>query len=48
MELTCNTCGALLVACAFCEREDCREALCARDVRLVLRESVPVLHEHGG
>ena len=44
----CGRCGRPLVGCAFCEREDCRDLLCYRCVRIALRQQVAEPHGHGG
>lgn len=37
--LVCTRCGASVECCAFCEREDCNQALCNRCTRLGLGQS---------
>ncbi len=44
----CLRCGAIIEACAFCERDDCREQLCYRCVRVAVRQQVVEPHGHGG
>jgi hypothetical protein len=44
----CTKCGRHTACCAVCERLDCEELLCYRCLRLEIRQSIPVLHEHGG
>ncbi|HZD17197.1 MAG TPA: hypothetical protein VE669_03545 [Actinomycetota bacterium] len=44
----CRVCGRRVEVCALCERVECVEPICHRDVLLALGESVVVLHEHGG
>jgi hypothetical protein len=46
--LTCTRCGATVERCAFCERDECAEAICYRCLRLALGESLAQPHEHGG
>jgi hypothetical protein len=45
---TCGRCGRAIDGCAFCQKEDCRDLLCYRCVRLALRQQVVEPHAHGG
>jgi hypothetical protein len=45
---TCGRCGSRIDGCAFCENDACRDLLCYRCVRLVLRQQVVEPHGHGG
>ena len=47
-EIRCTRCERLIEVCCFCEDPECRRVICSSCLRLALRESVPVLHEHGG
>jgi hypothetical protein len=46
--LVCVHCGRNLEWCSFCDRSDCPEASCLSCLLFDLRESRPLLHEHGG
>ncbi len=46
--LTCTRCGVTVELCAFCEREECPEAICYRCLRMGLGESMAQPHAHGG
>jgi hypothetical protein len=46
--LTCTRCGVVIEVCAFCERAECPEAICARSLRIELGESMAQPHAHGG
>jgi hypothetical protein len=46
--LNCGTCEVTLELCAFCERADCGHTICARCLRIELRESLAHPHAHGG
>ncbi len=45
---SCGQCGAAVERCAFCDEEQCLEALCYRCVRINLGLEVPQPHGHGG
>jgi hypothetical protein len=47
-KLTCSNCDAVLETCAFCEREQCPEAICSRCLRIALGEAMTEPHAHGG
>jgi hypothetical protein len=44
----CRGCDREIEACAFCEADDCGEAICYRCLIVDLRETVPQPHQHGG
>ncbi len=44
----CSRCQIAIEWCAVCEREDCRERLCYRCVRIAFRQEVRQPHGHGG
>lgn len=46
--LTCTRCDAVVELCAFCEREDCRVAICYRCLCEQLGLSLAEPHAHGG
>lgn len=46
--LICTNCGVILEICAFCERDQCPEAICYRCLRIALGESMAEPHVHGG
>jgi hypothetical protein len=46
--LTCRGCGASLVVCECCERDDCSAACCYKCMIYDLKEAMHPLHEHGG
>ncbi len=46
--LVCIRCGVGIELCAFCERDACPEPICAKSLRIELRESMAEPHEHGG
>ncbi len=46
--VSCNQCARAIEECAFCEREECRDALCYRCVRIALAQELPQPHGHGG
>jgi hypothetical protein len=45
--LSCVRCGHQIETCAFCERDECRESLCYRCVRVLLGQELPHPHGHG-
>ena len=47
-EIRCTRCERLIEVCCFCEDPECRRVICFTCLRLAMRESVPLLHEHGG
>jgi len=47
-ELPCAGCEREIDRCAFCDEEDCAEAVCDDCLRLQLGERTPRIHEHGG
>jgi len=46
--LVCVRCGVGIERCAFCERDACPEPICAKSLRVELRESMAERHEQGG
>jgi hypothetical protein len=46
--LTCAGCDKRIECCCFCDRPDCATAVCYPCVAVDLKESMPVLHGHGG
>ena len=44
----CTRCRTAIEECAFCQREECRELLCYRCVRILLGQQVSEPHGHGG
>jgi hypothetical protein len=44
----CARCDKRLEYCCFCDRPDCREAVCYPCLAVDLKESMAVLHDHGG
>jgi hypothetical protein len=45
---SCSRCGVVIDGCAFCERQECRELLCYRCVRITLGQEIAQPHRHGG
>ena len=45
---SCSACEAPIDCCEFCDRTDCRSAMCHRCLREALRQAKPRLHDHGG
>ncbi len=41
LRLICRTCGTAMELCAFCEREDCRRAICYRCLRIQVGQALP-------
>jgi hypothetical protein len=48
MILMCTRPGVVIEFCAFCERPECPDAICARCLRIELGESMAQPHAHGG
>jgi hypothetical protein len=46
--LLCTRCGVVIELCAFCERAQCPDAICARCLRIELGESMAQPHARGG
>jgi hypothetical protein len=46
--LACSLCGIAVEICAFCEREECPEAMCYRCLRIKVRQAIKEPHDHGG
>jgi hypothetical protein len=44
----CAACGKAIDCCEFCDRPDCRAAVCYRCVAVALRQATRDLHDHGG
>lgn len=44
----CRRCERRVETCACCERDDCADPICYRDLIYELGQSIPVLHTHGG
>ena len=38
--LVCTRCGVVIEVCAFCERLECPEAICARSLRIELGQAL--------
>jgi hypothetical protein len=47
-QTSCRDCERSLEACAFCERQECPEAVCFQCLRVGLKESIAEPHGHGG
>jgi len=47
-ETRCATCDRELEVCACCERGDCPDPICQRDLLYLTGESIPAPHTHGG
>jgi hypothetical protein len=47
-ELRCIRCRRIVEACACCDRTMCPNPLCYADLILIVRQSLPPLHTHGG
>lgn len=46
--LVCKGCDRGIDACAFCDEEDCGDAICYRCMVVELGETIAGPHEHGG
>ena len=44
----CRECEREIVSCACCERGECKHPICHRDLILLVRQSLPTPHTHGG
>jgi hypothetical protein len=47
-QVVCRGCDRQIEACAFCETEECAEAICYRCLTVELGETVVTPHTHGG
>lgn len=48
IEIRCTVCARVVEACACCDRERCPNPICYADLVILVRQSTPPLHVHGG